>query len=66
MSCARSERNATPVRSGNLRVGGGGAKDREKTGDDKTGDRRDVTLVFLYFVRKYSGYVPSVPGFHKR
>ena len=25
-------------------------------------DRRDVTLVFRYFLRKYSGYVPSVPG----
>jgi len=26
-------------------------------------DRRDVTLVFLYFLREYSGHVPSVPGF---
>jgi hypothetical protein len=41
------------VRCGNLRVGGGGGlKDR---------GRRDVTLVFLYSLRKYSGYVPPVP-----
>jgi hypothetical protein len=40
-------------------VGGGGVKDQRP----KTGDRRDVTLVFLYFLREYSGHVPAVPGF---
>ena len=25
-------------------------------------DRWDFTLVFRYFLRKYSGYVPSVPS----
>ena len=45
-----TQRNAG--RSENLRRG--------RRQAEKTGDRRDFTLVFLHFLRKYLGNVPSV------
>ena len=56
MSCATSERKAR----GPFRKPKGGPRRRKRP--EKTGDRRGITLVYLYFLRKYSEYA-SVSSF---